>query len=101
MGGCDVRVRVLFLCPLAAGEMLGTPKPKESLSSLLQARRVVSHNHGRMHLRLGAPISVRDFCAGHQAPRQPGDPAKACVGRCTGGCGTTVVTLWNMRGCRP
>lgn len=53
--------------------MLGTPKPKESLRGLIAARRILGHDHGRMHVRIADPVSVRDFTHDvHVEPRQPG-----------------------------
>ena len=52
------------------GEMLGTPKPKESFGALLNARNVVSHNHGRMHLSIAPAISMRKFCQARHLDRQ-------------------------------
>lgn len=54
-------------------EVLGTPKPKESLSGLLRARTVLQHDHGRLHVRMAAPLSLRDFTDryGPRPPRQP------------------------------
>ena len=39
--------------------LAGTPKPPESFGNFLSAASVLRHKHGRMHLRIGKPISVR------------------------------------------
>ncbi len=52
------------LSAVRADEMLGTPKPKESFSATLKARSVLSHNHGRMHVRCGPLISLANATRG-------------------------------------
>eukprot|EP00039_Didymoeca_costata_P024841 m.11664 g.11664 ORF g.11664 m.11664 type:complete len:705 (+) comp4501_c0_seq2:24-2138(+) len=42
-------------------EMLGTPKPKESFKSALEARKVFNYNHGKIYVKLAPKISVREF----------------------------------------
>lgn len=46
---------------LYARELLGVPKPKESTSGLLKARRVLSEDYGSMHVYFGQPVSVRSL----------------------------------------
>ncbi|XP_053499455.1 dihydroxyacetone phosphate acyltransferase [Ictalurus furcatus] len=50
---------------LYARELLGVPKPKESTSGLLKARRILSEDFGTMHVYFGAPVSVRSLAQGH------------------------------------
>eukprot|EP00112_Aurelia_sp_Birch-Aquarium-sp1_P016983 Seg3898.1 transcript_id=Seg3898.1/GoldUCD/mRNA.D3Y31 product="Dihydroxyacetone phosphate acyltransferase" protein_id=Seg3898.1/GoldUCD/D3Y31 len=45
-------------------ELLGIPKPKESLSGLVKARKVLSSDYGSVHLHFGEVASLRDFCQG-------------------------------------
>ncbi|XP_052442719.1 dihydroxyacetone phosphate acyltransferase [Carassius gibelio] len=49
---------------LYARELLGVPKPKESTSGLLKARRVLSEDYGSMHVYFGNPVSVRSLAEG-------------------------------------
>uniref|UniRef100_A0A8C1B733 Phospholipid/glycerol acyltransferase domain-containing protein n=1 Tax=Cyprinus carpio carpio TaxID=630221 RepID=A0A8C1B733_CYPCA len=49
---------------LYARELLGVPKPKESTSGLLKARRVLSEDYGSMHVYFGHPVSVRSLAEG-------------------------------------
>ncbi|XP_027020878.2 dihydroxyacetone phosphate acyltransferase [Tachysurus fulvidraco] len=49
---------------LYARELLGVPKPKESTSGLLKARRILSEDFGTMHVYFGAPVSVRSLAQG-------------------------------------
>nr|XP_033792245.1 dihydroxyacetone phosphate acyltransferase isoform X2 [Geotrypetes seraphini] len=49
---------------LYAYELLGVPKPKESTSGLLKARRVLSENFGSIHVYFGQPVSVRTLASG-------------------------------------
>ncbi|KAI5616998.1 dihydroxyacetone phosphate acyltransferase [Silurus asotus] len=50
---------------LYARELLGVPKPKESTSGLLKARRILSEDFGTMHVYFGSPVSVRSLSQGH------------------------------------
>ncbi|XP_030052302.1 dihydroxyacetone phosphate acyltransferase isoform X2 [Microcaecilia unicolor] len=49
---------------LYAYELLGVPKPKESTSGLLKARRILSENFGSIHVYFGQPVSVRTLASG-------------------------------------
>ncbi|XP_006902953.1 PREDICTED: dihydroxyacetone phosphate acyltransferase [Elephantulus edwardii] len=49
---------------LYAYELLGVPKPKESTTGLLKARKILSENFGNIHVYFGDPISVRSLAAG-------------------------------------
>ncbi|KAM4828610.1 dihydroxyacetone phosphate acyltransferase isoform 1-T1 [Thomomys bottae] len=49
---------------LYAYELLGVPKPKESTSGLLKARKVLSENFGSIHVYFGDPLSLRSLAAG-------------------------------------
>ncbi|XP_041951125.1 dihydroxyacetone phosphate acyltransferase [Alosa sapidissima] len=49
---------------LYARELLGVPKPKESTSGLLKARKVLSEDYGSMHVYFGQPVSVRSLAQG-------------------------------------
>uniref|UniRef100_A0A8C2JQF3 Glyceronephosphate O-acyltransferase n=1 Tax=Cyprinus carpio TaxID=7962 RepID=A0A8C2JQF3_CYPCA len=49
---------------LYARELLGIPKPKESTSGLLKARRVLSEDYGSMYVYFGHPVSVRSLAEG-------------------------------------
>uniref|UniRef100_A0A4W3H8S5 Glyceronephosphate O-acyltransferase n=1 Tax=Callorhinchus milii TaxID=7868 RepID=A0A4W3H8S5_CALMI len=49
---------------LYAHELLGVPKPKESTSGLLKARKILSDNFGSIHVYFGQPISVRTLATG-------------------------------------
>ncbi|XP_064196438.1 dihydroxyacetone phosphate acyltransferase isoform X1 [Anguilla rostrata] len=46
---------------LYARELLGVPKPKESTSGLLKARRILSEDYGSIHVYFGQPVSVRSL----------------------------------------
>ncbi|XP_053087662.1 dihydroxyacetone phosphate acyltransferase isoform X2 [Pangasianodon hypophthalmus] len=50
---------------LYARELLGVPKPKESTSGLLKARRILSEDFGTMHVYFGTPVSLRSLAQGH------------------------------------
>eukprot|EP00794_Sanderia_malayensis_P019889 gene19889-21831_t len=43
-------------------ELLGIPKPKESLSGLVKARKVLSTDHGSVYFHLGEIVSLRKYC---------------------------------------
>ncbi|XP_075388133.1 dihydroxyacetone phosphate acyltransferase isoform X2 [Tenrec ecaudatus] len=45
-------------------ELLGVPKPKESTTGLLKARKILSENFGSIHVYFGDPVSVRSLAAG-------------------------------------
>nr|BAE29873.1 unnamed protein product [Mus musculus] len=49
---------------LYAYEILGVPKPKESTTGLLKARRILSENFGSIHVYFGDPVSLRSLAAG-------------------------------------
>uniref|UniRef100_UPI00398EC764 dihydroxyacetone phosphate acyltransferase isoform X2 n=1 Tax=Pristiophorus japonicus TaxID=55135 RepID=UPI00398EC764 len=49
---------------LYAHELLGVPKPKESTSGLLKARKILSENFGSIHIYFGQPVSVRSLATG-------------------------------------
>ncbi|CAB1342928.1 unnamed protein product [Coregonus sp. 'balchen'] len=49
---------------LYARELLGVPKPKESTSGLLKARRILSEDYGSIHVYFGQPVSVRSLAQG-------------------------------------
>ncbi|NXT30858.1 GNPAT acyltransferase, partial [Pelecanoides urinatrix] len=49
---------------LYAYELLGVPKPKESTSGLLKARRILSDNFGTVHIYIGQPVSLRTLASG-------------------------------------
>ncbi|XP_075833787.1 dihydroxyacetone phosphate acyltransferase isoform X2 [Microtus pennsylvanicus] len=49
---------------LYACELLGIPKPKESTTGLLKARRILSENFGSIHVYFGDPVSLRSLAAG-------------------------------------
>ncbi|XP_046848625.1 dihydroxyacetone phosphate acyltransferase-like [Xenia sp. Carnegie-2017] len=46
---------------LMARELLGVPKPKESLKGLLSSRSVLSDDYGHVYMYFGEPISLREF----------------------------------------
>ncbi|XP_013011880.1 dihydroxyacetone phosphate acyltransferase isoform X4 [Cavia porcellus] len=52
---------------LYAYELLGVPKPKESTTGLLKARRILSENFGSIHVYFGDPISLRSLAAGRMS----------------------------------
>ncbi|XP_028996098.1 dihydroxyacetone phosphate acyltransferase [Betta splendens] len=75
---------------LLVHELLGVPKPKESTTGLLKARRVLQENYGSMHVNFGRPVSARQLCQGkikrcqynltpRDLPRKPSAEAQACV----------------------
>ncbi|XP_075059568.1 dihydroxyacetone phosphate acyltransferase [Mixophyes fleayi] len=49
---------------LYAYELLGVPKPKESTSGLLKARKILSDNFGSIHVFFGKPMSLRSLASG-------------------------------------
>ncbi|XP_028579805.2 dihydroxyacetone phosphate acyltransferase isoform X2 [Podarcis muralis] len=49
---------------LYARELLGVPKPKESTSGLLKARKILSEDFGSIHIFFGQPVSLRSLAAG-------------------------------------
>ncbi|NXG43817.1 GNPAT acyltransferase, partial [Psilopogon haemacephalus] len=49
---------------LYAYELLGVPKPKESTSGLLKARRILNDNFGTIHIYVGQPVSLRTLASG-------------------------------------
>jgi glycerol-3-phosphate O-acyltransferase len=42
-------------------EWLGDPKKKESLENLIKASRILSQNYGRISLKFGDPISLKEY----------------------------------------
>ncbi|KAM5235030.1 dihydroxyacetone phosphate acyltransferase [Ctenodactylus gundi] len=52
---------------LYAYELLGVPKPKESTTGLLKARRILSENFGSVHVYFGDPVSLRSLAAGRMS----------------------------------
>ncbi|XP_042542013.1 dihydroxyacetone phosphate acyltransferase isoform X1 [Dipodomys spectabilis] len=63
---------------LYAYELLGVPKPKESTSGLLKARRVLSENFGSIHVYFGDPMSLRSLAAGRMN-RNPYNLVPRCI----------------------
>ncbi|XP_058023045.1 dihydroxyacetone phosphate acyltransferase isoform X3 [Ahaetulla prasina] len=49
---------------LYAYELLGVPKPKESTSGLLKARKILNEDFGSVHVHFGQPVSLRTLEAG-------------------------------------
>ncbi|KAM8952933.1 dihydroxyacetone phosphate acyltransferase [Pelodytes ibericus] len=49
---------------LYAHELLGVPKPKESTSGLIKARRILNDNFGSIHVSFGQPMSLRSLASG-------------------------------------
>uniref|UniRef100_A0A8C6XAA6 Dihydroxyacetone phosphate acyltransferase n=1 Tax=Naja naja TaxID=35670 RepID=A0A8C6XAA6_NAJNA len=49
---------------LYAYELLGVPKPKESTSGLLKARKILNEDFGSIHVHFGQPVSLRTLEAG-------------------------------------
>ncbi|XP_019382763.1 PREDICTED: dihydroxyacetone phosphate acyltransferase isoform X2 [Gavialis gangeticus] len=49
---------------LYARELLGVPKPKESTSGLLKARKILSDDFGSVHIYIGQPLSLRALASG-------------------------------------
>jgi hypothetical protein len=45
---------------LYANELLGIPKPKETVSGLVKARTILGQSFGTMFINIGRPISLRD-----------------------------------------
>ena len=72
----DGRVSDIGICPISISyektveerlhvlELMGIPKPSESTSGLIQARHVLSNNHGAVHVRAGRVMSVSDMATG-------------------------------------
>lgn len=52
---------------LYAYELLGVPKPKESTTGLLKARRILSEHFGSIHVYFGDPVSLRSLAAGRMS----------------------------------
>ncbi|XP_026902822.1 dihydroxyacetone phosphate acyltransferase isoform X1 [Acinonyx jubatus] len=52
---------------LYAYELLGVPKPKESTTGLLKARKILSENFGNIHVYFGDPVSLRSLAAGRMS----------------------------------
>lgn len=49
---------------LYAYELLGVPKPKESTSGLLKARKILNEDFGSIHVYFGQPVSLRTLVDG-------------------------------------
>ncbi|XP_066472693.1 dihydroxyacetone phosphate acyltransferase isoform X2 [Tiliqua scincoides] len=49
---------------LYAYELLGVPKPKESTSGLLKARKILNEDFGSVHVYIGQPVSLRTLVDG-------------------------------------
>ncbi|XP_075718816.1 dihydroxyacetone phosphate acyltransferase-like [Rhinoderma darwinii] len=49
---------------LYAYELLGVPKPKESTSGLIKARKILSDDFGSIHVSFGKPMSLRSLASG-------------------------------------
>ncbi|XP_039706263.1 LOW QUALITY PROTEIN: dihydroxyacetone phosphate acyltransferase [Pteropus medius] len=52
---------------LYAYELLGVPKPRESTTGLLKARRILSENFGNIYVYFGEPVSLRSLAAGRMS----------------------------------
>ncbi|XP_021504162.1 dihydroxyacetone phosphate acyltransferase isoform X1 [Meriones unguiculatus] len=63
---------------LYAYELLGIPKPKESTTGLLKARRILSENFGSIHVYFGDPVSLRSLAAGRLS-RNPYNLVPRCI----------------------
>ncbi|KAF6073306.1 glyceronephosphate O-acyltransferase [Phyllostomus discolor] len=78
---------------LYAYELLGVPKPKESTTGLLKARKILSENFGSVHVYFGDPLSLRSLAAGRMS-RSPYN----LVPRCEAGVSVTdAETRVNIR----
>uniref|UniRef100_A0A8C9VX98 Glyceronephosphate O-acyltransferase n=1 Tax=Scleropages formosus TaxID=113540 RepID=A0A8C9VX98_SCLFO len=75
---------------LYARELLGVPKPKESTSGLLKARKILSEDYGSIHVYFGHPVSLRSLAQGRinrsqynllprHIPRRPSQETQAFV----------------------
>ncbi|XP_073407969.1 dihydroxyacetone phosphate acyltransferase isoform X3 [Dendrobates tinctorius] len=49
---------------LYAYELLGVPKPRESTSGLIKARKILSDDFGSIHVYFGKPLSLRSLTPG-------------------------------------
>ncbi|KAG8583418.1 hypothetical protein GDO81_008399 [Engystomops pustulosus] len=49
---------------LYAYELLGVPKPKESTSGLIKARKILNDDFGSIHIFFGKPMSLRSLASG-------------------------------------
>ncbi|CBH10616.1 dihydroxyacetone phosphate acyltransferase,putative [Trypanosoma brucei gambiense DAL972] len=47
---------------LYAAEQLGLSKPRESVGNLVRASSVLSRRHGKIHVHVAEPLSLRSFC---------------------------------------
>ncbi|XP_056672128.1 dihydroxyacetone phosphate acyltransferase isoform X2 [Monodelphis domestica] len=52
---------------LYAYELLGVPKPKESTTGLLKARKVLGENYGSIYVYFGEPLSLRSMATGRMS----------------------------------
>ncbi|XP_066549137.1 dihydroxyacetone phosphate acyltransferase [Amia ocellicauda] len=75
---------------LYARELLGVPKPKETTSGLIKARKILSEDYGSIHVYFGQPVSIRSLAQGQisrsqynlvprHIPRKPGEDTQAFV----------------------
>ncbi|XP_073527602.1 dihydroxyacetone phosphate acyltransferase isoform X2 [Phyllobates terribilis] len=55
---------------LYAYELLGVPKPKESTSALIKARKILSDDYGNIHVFFGKPLSLRSLTLGRLSRSQ-------------------------------
>jgi glycerone phosphate O-acyltransferase len=46
---------------LYANELLGVPKPKETVSGLVKARQILKQNYGSIFVNFSRPISLREY----------------------------------------
>ncbi|KAM6462317.1 dihydroxyacetone phosphate acyltransferase isoform 3-T3 [Liasis olivaceus] len=61
---------------LYAYELLGVPKPKESTSGLLKARKILNEDFGSIHVYFGQPVSLRTLEAGRMNRHIPQKPSE-------------------------
>lgn len=52
---------------LYANELLGIPKPKESVSGLIKARAILSQSYGSIFINVAKPISLREVLETHMS----------------------------------
>jgi len=61
---CSISYDRILEESLYAYELLGVPKPKESTSGLLKARKILEEDFGNVHINFGEPISIRKYTEG-------------------------------------
>ncbi|XP_005103445.1 dihydroxyacetone phosphate acyltransferase [Aplysia californica] len=61
---CSISYDRILEESLYAYELLGVPKPKESTSGLLKARKILDEDFGNVHINFGEPISIRKYTEG-------------------------------------